>query len=90
MRLTEERVKALLKPIENEIYIFNQIWVGSYNIIGVGDSREKAIDEAWKVYRQAFGRHSEFGDDDKEEWLNYYGIDRDSIEPIKVNSGWIE
>lgn len=91
MRLTEERVEALLKPIENEIYIFNQIWVGSYNIIGVGDSRERAIDEAWKAYRRFAERYDNyFNDNEKEEWLEYHGIDRESIEPINVNSGWVE
>ena len=74
-----------MKASINEIYIFNQIWVGSYNIIGVGDSKEKAIDEAWKVYRKSFGDFK-----NKEEWLNYHGIYRDSIKPIKVNSGWVE
>lgn len=73
-----------------EIYIFNQIWVGSYNIIGVGDSRENAINEAWKAYRKNFSKYADFDDDEKEDWLEYYGINRDSIEPIKVNSGWIE
>ena len=71
-----------------EIYIFNQIWVGSYNIIGVGDSKEKAIDESWNAYRKSFGKDADFND--KEEWLNYHGIDRESITPIKVNSGWVE
>lgn len=70
-----------------EIYIFNQIWVGSYNIFGIGDSRERAIDEAWNVYCRNFGKNSDFKD--KEEWLKYHGIDRESITPIKVNSGFV-
>ena len=72
----------------NEIYIFNQIWVGSYNVIGVGDSREKAVNEAWKAYKKSFGSDTSFHDKDK--WLDYHGIYLESIKPIKVNSGWVE
>ena len=73
-----------------EIYIFNQIWVGCYNIIGIGDSRERAIDESWNAYCRSlnFGKDAYFKN--KEEWLNYHGINRESITPIKVNSGWVE
>lgn len=62
------------------------VYVGSYEIEAFCDSPEKVIKVLVSTYRKNFGSFTENGFKNQADWLEYHGIDRDSVRVIKLNT----
>lgn len=62
------------------------VYVGSYEIEAFCDSPEKVIKVLVSTYRKQFGSFTENGFKNQADWLEYHGIDTQSVRAIKLNT----
>lgn len=63
------------------------VFVGSYEIVALGESPAKCFSALVSKYHKNFGTFRENGFKNKQDWLEYHGYDCDeALEVIELNS----